>query len=99
MPSQFAQAAITKYYRRGSLMIETYFSQFWRLRSSRSRCQSSKDPHPGLQKATFLLYSYTMEREGEYEGWGGGKKRMRGMERVGGITFPSSASRAIIQSD
>lgn len=54
-----AQVTITEYHRLDAKTIDTDFSQFWRMRSSRPRCWqisvSSERPLPGLRRAAFLL--------------------------------------------
>ena len=78
-----------------------FISHLLRLVSLRQWCSavSGGGPSSWLAESHFLTVFLHNGEGGRVGGIGGRKKRMRGMKRVGGITFPSSASRAIIQSD
>ena len=57
-------AAITKYHKL-RVLTNIYVSQFWRLRSPRSRIGSGESTLPGLQMTIFFLNLHKAEREGE----------------------------------
>ena len=61
-------------------------SQFWRLRSSRSRIGSGESTLPGLQMTIFFLNLHMAEREGKRRREGGTEER----RKLGAISLFSS---------